>query len=129
MENAKLCAEEDIITMAAEPIEDVTPEQWLHLNNNCESEMDLANALAGVWNQANWLAFDCDEEDCPKETVALCNAWFDLEFKLIDKVKEILQEEYQDALLQDISPYQIIKPFMERNGYLDGRGWWIVRRK
>jgi hypothetical protein len=97
------------------------------LNNNCESEIDLANALAGAWNQANWLAFDCDEEDCPKETIALCNAWFDLEIKLIDKVKEILQEEYQDASLQDISPYQMIKPFMERNGYLDGRGWWIEK--
>jgi hypothetical protein len=41
MVNANLYAKKDIIAMAAEPIEDVTPEEWLQLNNNCESEMDF----------------------------------------------------------------------------------------
>jgi hypothetical protein len=55
----------------------------------------------------------------------LCDAWYALEEKMEEKVKKILQEECPDEPLEELSSFQMLAPFMERNGYINGCGWWV----
>ena len=59
--------------------------------------------------------------------------WDELLLELVEQIKSILSHDnrtdntgYQ---LDGKGWYYIIKPFMERNGYRDGNGWWIEKSR
>ena len=68
------------------------------------------------------------KEDCEHDRSAV-DSWYTLERYLVAEVIRRLEEENQTKgttyLTTGIGTHYIIKPFMERNGFVDGAGWWI----
>jgi len=48
-------------------------------------------------------------------------AWWALQEELVKKVAELLQCEFKPPYIE------LVTPFMERNGYRDGHGWWMKK--
>lgn len=114
--------------MASEPHKDWTPDnlkEWLKDN---QTEFGLAMGISISNNKWVWSAHDCDDED-GEQYIPICDAWGELNKELISRGFEILEKENASGVanhdLSDIGWYFKIKPLMERNGFIDGRGWWI----
>ena len=116
---------EQITVMFGEPLPDVTPQQWLELHNNAETENELADTYAGASNEAWWLEDDTYDEDCPESTKILCREWFDLVSKLEQKLLQIAKRENGQGEFQETPRIIWITPIMLRNGYRDANGWWL----
>lgn len=84
---------------------------WLREHNK---DTDLAVALAEV--NDHWLVYAYEE-------------WWELEKKLYDLVISSMRQAnlWGEANydLERIGLYNIVKPFMEKNGFRDGSGWWV----
>ena len=105
--------------MCEEPIPGVSADEWRSMLGEDCSEVALAASLAGAWNEAGWLADEVDDEACTEEIKAKHAAWWELQVELIKKVAAVLQREFAP-------PYNpLVTPFMIRNGYRDGCGWWV----
>ena len=110
---------EGTVIMGSEPLAGVTAEEWRNMLGIDYSESTLAASLAGAWNEAGWLMGEADDDDSTPEIKARSDAWWALQVELIGKVAAILGRECE-------APYiKLITPFMERNGYRDGHGWWV----
>ena len=115
------------------PLEGYNPDEvrsWLAVDN---SDAQLARAMASVNNQTGWLGHDIDDPDNDEETnnriIAEHNAWWTLEKELVAEIICRLEHENKTAGTQHVTSgigyYYVVKPFMERNGYRDGAGWWV----
>ena len=122
---------ENATVMLSEPLAGVSVSDvrcWLIEN---DTEFGLATALARVHNKTGWLMHDLDElEDLElAKAETAFNEWVDLETELYNKAIAILKEENASGKTHhDISKKglnNIVIPFMERNGFRDGAGWWI----
>ena len=51
------------------------------------------------------------------------NAWFEVVDILEGKIFKILEQD--GVTIPEKGVIEVLKPFMERNGFRDGRGWWI----
>lgn len=122
----------DAVIFASEPLEgrkasDIR--QWLNKN---ATESALATALAQVGNKTGWLCHDLDELEEPELSKAetTFNEWWNLENELYNKIIEILEcENTQGKASLKISNkglHYVVLPFMERNGYRDRAGWWVL---
>ena len=114
--------------MASEPHKDWTPDdlkEWLKEN---QTEFGLAMGISISNNKWVWYAHDCDDED-GEQYIPIYDAWWELYKELTFRGFEILEKENASGVanhdLSDIGWYFKIKPLMERNGFIDGRGWWI----
>ena len=91
-------------------------------------ESELACAMMIVHNRVGVLMHLCDESSDPWVDYAF-EAWHDIETELAARIREILADENRTKgtahTLDGIGTYYMVKPFMERNGYRDGAGWWI----
>lgn len=110
------------VIMSTEPIPNISPDQWLQIHNNCENDSDLADALAGAWNESGWLMHLVDEDSCNIELEQKFNGWWDLQVFLINKIKSL---EPQGISSEKLPFIEILTPFMNRHGYTNGGGWWI----
>lgn len=121
------------VVMASEPIPGYTTEdirRWLKVN---DGDARLADAMAAVNNKTAWLGHDLDDEDCSAEELSRReeehDAWWALQVELVQEIARRLENENRTLgtrhITKGIGFYNIIKPFMERNGYMDGRGWWV----
>ncbi|GMW04540.1 MAG: hypothetical protein AMXMBFR85_05230 [Dehalococcoides mccartyi] len=107
------------VIMEREPLAGVSAEEWRNMLGDDYTESALAASLAGAWNEAGWLMDEADDNDYTPEIKARYESWWALQVELIGKVAAILQCECE-------APYfKLVTPFMERNGYRDGRGWWV----
>jgi len=120
-----------VIALTSEPISDVTPEQIRGALVNDNSERALAKALAIANNEAGWLGSELDElsdEDYLIQRPRY-DDWVTLEKELYSKILGILKSENEQGLanhiLGEFGMYFEALPFMERNGFEDGSGWWI----
>lgn len=98
---------------------------WLSTNNR---DLDLAIALAEVNNHVGLLGHELDETDDPWLLYAY-EAWWEFELELYDLIFTSMELSNQRGetvynLNQD-GLYRRVAPFMERNGFQDGAGWWI----
>lgn len=110
---------EGAVVMASEPLPGITPEKWLSMLGESYGDVELATALAGAWNKCGWLGHDLDDDDYTQEMISEHDAWWALEEELIAEVARRMNRECE-------TPYvKLIAPFMERNGYRDGCGWWV----
>ena len=104
-----------------------------HMFERYTSDDTVATILAGVSNEVGWLMHELDDPDNDEELVStyrsLFDSWYALERDLVAEVIRRLEEENQTTgtkyLTTGIGTHYIIKPFMERNGFIDGAGWWI----
>lgn len=111
--------------MVKEPLESVAPDDircWLNENYN---EYNLAVAFADTHNKVGWLMHDSDEDYAVS---VLVDKWYECYIQLFNMILKILTDENRlkktNHRLEGGTNY-IAKPFMERNGYYDGGGWWI----
>ena len=110
---------EGAVVMCEEPIPGVSADEWRSMLGENYSEAALAASLAGAWNEAGWLADEVDGDDCTEEIKAKHDAWWELQVELVKKVATVLQCEFAP-------PYNsLVTPFMIRNSYRDGCGWWV----
>ena len=117
---------EEIYLIAEGPDEDMTPDDLrLWLQNN-PSEECLATGISIANNNWGWYAHDCDEDE---KYIPICNAWWELYQELVAQGFEILEKENEEGIanhdLSDRGLHCKIKPIMERNGFIDGNGWWV----
>lgn len=55
----------------------------------------------------------------------ITDAWGELMDKLKEEIFVILRSEGID--IPERGQISVLKPFMERNGYYDGSGWWLPK--
>lgn len=121
------------VVMAGEPIEGYMPDdirKWLEMD---DSEERLASAMAAAHNKMAWLGHVLDDEEYSEEELERkeeeYNAWRTLEMVLIEEISKRLENENAKMgtrhITKGIGTYYIVKPFMERNDFIDGHGWWV----
>ena len=127
------CTDDDFdppMVMASEPLTGISVEQVQQLLEEDDSESNLAKVYAGVSNQVGWLMHDLDDDDCTPETEEQYKKWSALEETLRTRIFDILKQEDIDAFEKTVAEnkgyYNVVKPFMLRNGFKDGRGWWVT---
>ena len=94
------------------------------------SDADLAAAYADVSNKLGGLMHHLDDPDYDhvhdkvEQSFAM---WLDLQEILFEKIVNILQAENEKGAHHalDIGTHYTVLPFMEREGFRDGSGWWI----
>ncbi len=116
-----------VVVMGEEPAPELSYEKALEKYLAIENEKDLADVYAVVENKAWWFAHDIDDygEETKEyeEQCKLVNDWFSLVSRMQEDIFKILREE--DVEIPKIGLRYTIQPFMSRNGYYDGAGWWI----
>lgn len=125
MENNKL--KKDIIVMCGEPSPGLTIEKANELFSKIETEKDIADLYAEVENKAWWIEDEqydydvgTDEYKVAREKTRM---WFSLSDKLKEMIFVILKSE--GIVIPDKGQIAVLEPFMKRNGYKNGSGWWI----
>ena len=114
-----------------EPLKGSTPEElsaWLADN---PGEETIAKAFADIENKIAWLEGDgyAHPEGTPEYDAAyqLTETWLPIEASLSDKVIKILKSEGAD--FTKTQPFDAVKAFMARNGYIHVDGWWISKEE
>lgn len=124
-----LYADKEIFVMASEPLVGYSAEDFKKLCNGTLSEVELAVLYAGAFNKAGWLMHDLDDEDADINTEREYKKWSTIEEELRCRIIAILERENPEKIRSQLSSgqgyYYIVKPFMLRNGFVDGNGWWI----
>lgn len=98
-----------------------------------DSDQNLARIMALVNNQPGELDHLVDDPDNTAEETERylkeSDIWWDFYVELTDEVKLRLEtsnfQKSTDYETEDVGLYYLVKPFMEQNGYTDGKGWWI----
>ena len=126
MENNKF--NKDIIVMCGEPSPGLTIEKANEIFNKIETEKDIADLYAEVENKAWWIEDEqydyevgTDEYKRAREKTKM---WFSLSDKLKEMIFDILKSE--GVIIPDKGQIVVLEPFMKRNGYKNGNGWWHI---
>lgn len=115
------------------PLSGVSPEEMLNWMKDNDDEQGLATALALVHGEVDWIDDELyDYEEGSQEYDTAYNTyrkWREIEESIYSRIMEILKAE-NDAgeshhQIENKGLHYIVKPFMERNGYIDGAGWWV----
>lgn len=119
--------DENIVIMGCDPTPDVSIEEMNMIAKQAETEKDLADAYAMSTNKAQWVSDDVyDYDEGTEEYNNACRTtdeWFAVSDSLRNRIFRILKSEGVAIPKQGYN--EVMKPFMERNGYRDGRGWWV----
>ena len=109
------------------PLTGYTPQEALRWFASVCDEKMIAAVHAVVSNHVGSLGHELDENDPWIEEAY--NDWLDVEEVTYQRIWNILKAENDSGkaehTLSGIGKYYIVKPFMLRNGYRDGSGWWI----
>ncbi len=123
----------DIVAMASEPLKGYTLETMREILARYNTDDAVADIMAAVSNKTGWIGHDIgdpeNDEEMNARIIAEHDAWWALEKELYAEIIRRIEEENRTKgtsyVTGGIGLYYIIKPFMERNGYQDGAGWWI----
>ncbi len=117
----------DAFVMCQEPSPDLTIEKANEIFDKIETEKDIANLFAIVHNKACWIEdeeYDFEEgTEEHRKAVERTDMWFALSDKLRNMIFDILRHEGVE--IPDKGQIIVLEPFMKRNGFRDGQGWWI----
>jgi len=102
--------------------------EWL-----CEfnTEVGLAIALAQADMKVGWLMHELNDPDSNyiSNVEIRFDEWQELYIELHTKILDIMKKENKSGIakhnLSETRGHYVILPFMERNGYRDGSGWWV----
>ena len=123
----------EIAIMASEPLKGYTPIQMREMASKYHSDEALAAIYASVSNKTGWLGHDIGEPENDEETNNRLKKeheeWWTLEKELYAEIVCRLQKENAEKgtahIITGKGMWYIAKPFMERNGFKDGAGWWV----
>lgn len=117
----------DTFVMCGEPSPNLTIEKAYQIFNEIKTEEDIANLFAVVENKAWWIEdeiYDFEEgTEEHRKAVERTDMWFSLADKLKEMIFDILKSE--NIEIPDKGQIVVLEPFMKRNGFRDGQGWWI----
>ena len=117
----------DIVIMASEPTPDITPTDVRNYFAKRKTEKDLADAFAIASNKFWWVEDDVYdyEEGTPEYEAArvIVDEWGALMDEYEERIFVILRSE--GVVIPEAGRIKVLEPFMKRNGYRDGNGWWI----
>ena len=92
------------------------------------SDPYLAMALAEVHNHVGILGHELDDVD-DHWLVYAYEAWWDVEKELYELIiASMCRSNQQGKTTYNLSQpglHWLVKPFMEKNGFRDGTGWWV----
>lgn len=92
------------------------------------SDQNLAMALAEVHNHVGILGHELDETD-DHWLIYAYEAWWEVEKELYDLIVASMCHSNQQGKtnynLSQTGLHWLVKPFMEKNGFRDGTGWWV----
>ena len=115
------------VIMGGDPAPDVSAEGLKADALRAETEKELADAYAMASNKAWWVEDDVYDfnEGTPeyKEARRITAEWFAVEELIRNKIFEILRAEGVNIPKRGYN--EVLVPFMDRNGYRDGSGWWV----
>ena len=120
-----------------EPLEDYTPQDvrdWLKENTG---DANLATAYAQVSNQVGWIGHEVGDPDNDAETDKSIRARFDewwaldkeIQQTIFTRIEEYNKEHGTNYPISGKGTHYLIEPFMNKNGYRDGCGWWVEDEK
>ena len=113
--------------MGKEPMPGISPADIKARHSGLLSEQCLADAFAISSNKFWWGEDDVYdyEVDTPEHQAAcaITDAWGELMDYYKSQVFSTLQAE--GVVIPETGQNTVLKPFMLRNGYIDGNGWWI----
>lgn len=119
---------ENAVILFGEPLKDWSVDDmrmWISQNTG---ESDIAKAISLVKMKSGWLCHLTDD-DGGEIYSEEAHKWWELEKELYSKVLSILEKENELGIANhDLSKAGLhfrIEPFMVRNGYRDGAGWWV----
>ena len=120
-----------IVIMASEPIPNKTPTDVRGCFAERKSERDLADAFAIASNKFWWVEDNVyDYEEGTPEYIAACaitDEWGALMDEYEERIFVILRNEGVE--IPETGRIKVLEPFMKRNGYSDGNGWWIKNKE
>lgn len=120
-----------IVIMASEPIPNKTPTDVRGYFAERKSERDLADAFAIASNKFWWVEDNVyDYEEGTPEYIAACaitDEWGALMDEYEERIFMILRNEGVE--IPETGRIKVLEPFMKRNGYRDGNGWWIKNKE
>lgn len=113
--------------MGKEPVPGISPADIKERYSGLPSEQCLADAFAISSNKFWWVEdAEYDYEVDTPEHQAVCattDAWGELMVYYKSQIFTILQSE--GVAIPESGQIAVLKPFMLRNGYIEGNGWWI----
>lgn len=119
--------DKDTFVMGSEPSPELTAEMVLKAISEIKTESELASLFAVVENKAWWIEdeeYDYDEGTVEyKQAKEKTDLWFSLVDELHNRIFAILQSEGVE--IPSTGQIAVLEPFMKRNGYKNGQGWWI----
>lgn len=123
----EICIDREYVVMCSEPAQNLTIEDAYCFYAKVKTEKDLADLFAVVDNKSTWI-FDevYDFEDGSKEqqeAIVWSDQWYELVTKIKEDIFDILRSE--GVGIPEKGYIVVLKPFMKRNGYRNGDGWWI----
>ncbi len=117
----------DIVIMASEPIPNKTPTDVRNYFAERKTEKDLADVYAISHNKFWWVEDDVYdyEEGTPEYEAArvIVDEWGALMDEYEERIFMVLRSE--GITIPKTGRINVLNPFMKRNGYFDGNGWWI----
>lgn len=115
------------IVMCGKPLPGFSIESVRERLSQVGSEEELAALYASVCNQAWWVADDAYDYAVGtagyQAARARADSWFALCEDIERQIFRILQSE--GVSIPQTGRIAVLSPFMERNGFYDGDGWWI----
>ena len=119
--------DKDTFVIGSEPSPELTAEMVLKAISEIKTESELASLFAVVENKAWWI--EDEEYDYYEGTVEYKQAkektdlWFSLVDELHNRIFAIPHSEGVE--IPSTGQIAVLEPFMKRNGYKNGQGWWI----
>jgi len=122
---------ENSLNMRADMMDGFVADDLRYWLSEFDTEAGLAIALAQADMKVGWLMHelnDSDKRDVSGVRIAF-DDWRELYKELHARIITIMKDENESGIskhnLDETRGHYIIMPFMERNGYRDGSGWWI----
>ena len=127
LKDKEIIINEDTFVMCGESSPNLTIEKANQMFNEIETEKDIADLFAIVENKAWWVEdeeYDFEEgTEGHRKAVERTDMWFALSDRLRNMIFAILKHEGVE--IPDKGQIVVLEPFMKRNGFIDGNGWWI----
>ena len=122
-----MIVDKDTVVMGSEPSPELTIDMAYESYGDAGTEQALADVYSVIENKAWWIADDeYDYKEGTKEHKQACEVtdkWFAIADKIKCDIYEILRAEGVE--IPQSGQIAVLEPFMKRNGYRNGNGWWI----
>ena len=125
MSDMEIKKNKDIAVLISPPLDGCVPNDvrtWLREQH--ETDAAIAEAMSKVGMKAGWLMHELDDPDNDEKALQKYHEEFDMWYEL---EKELVKEIVRRLGIEKVEKgwHYIIEPFMNKNGYRDGAGWWI----